>query len=294
MNNVIGVVHGGLGVERDKSLSYGKHVTKILKELGMDVLEMHLHPNGSWTVNGKVEDIESSIKKSEKVWNCLVGSDGESGIAENLCQKCKVKVLGHTPLHSHLAGDKKNMHYALSQHKIKVPYGKVISMKDYSGEKLKEVFTSVGVPAVVKPLSGSGAWGVMLVQNFSELVAAVQSLMERNIDVLVEKAINGIPVSCFVFEHNNLLSTHIKAHDNESEISREEFMNIRNESLYIHSCLAFPHHVEYDFILTRKNGKSILYFLEANTHPSLTHGYIKKVFDKGVVSLKDYIHSRVV
>lgn len=284
----IGVVHGGLSQERQKSLEYGRQVSKILQNLGMNVTEMHLHPNGSWTIDGNLENIEESIKKVDKVWNCLVGADGERGVVENLCEKCKVNMIGHTEMHSHLSANKKNLHLALAQHQIKFPHGKVILKKDYSKEKLLEIFSTVPVPAIVKPNTGSSMWGVLIVNNFTELEHAVEYLISQGEDVLVEKLIKGIPVSCFVFEHNNLWHTHIKV-DGENNFSREELMNIRNEALYIHNVLAYKHHVEYDFIYTSKG----LVFIETNTHPALTSGYISQVFKKGVVSLKDYIFSKI-
>jgi D-alanine--D-alanine ligase len=288
----IGVVHGGLSHERQKSLHYGKQVSKILENLGMNVLEMHLHPNGSWTVNGNVENIEEALKKTDKVWNCLVGVDGERGIVEGLCEKCRVKMVGHSQLHSHLSGDKKNIQFSLAQHNIKSPHGKVIRKKDYSKEKVLEVFSQVPVPAIVKPNTGSSMMGVFVVNNFTELEHAVEHLISQNEDVLVEKLIKGIPVSCFVFEHNNLLHTNIKVDgkkENGDSLTRDEQMNIRNEALYIHNCMAYNHHAEYDFIVTPKG----LVFIEVNTHPSLTSGYINSVFNSGVVNLSEYVEKKI-
>jgi D-alanine-D-alanine ligase len=296
MNKTVGVIHGGISHEREKSLQYGKYVTRILKELGMDILELHLHPNGSWTVDGKVENLEHSLKKVDNAWNCLVGSDGESALLENLCQKCGTKLVGHNMLHTDLSSDKNNLKLVLQQHKIKSPYGKVILKQNYSKEDLKSVFAFVGIPAIVKPLKGSGMWGIFFVNNFAEFENAVEFLISENQDVLVEKVIKGVPVSCFVFEHHNLLHTNIKVHDHEGDsvkVSREDIMNIRNDALYIHNSLAYTHHVEYDFILAEKNGKKELYFIEANTHPSLSHGYIKDVFRTGAVKLKEYIASKI-
>lgn len=298
MNKTVGIVHGGLSHEREKSLVYGKLVSKILSEAGIEVLDMHLHPNGSWTINGKTESLEDSIKKSDLVWNCLVGVDGENGALEELCAKCKTKVLSNGQLHSQLSHDKKNMQHVLAQHKIKSPYGKVILKNNFTTELLKEVFTYVGIPAIVKPLKNSGAWGVTVVSNWAEFEQAVNYLISENQDVLVEKVISGVPVSCFVMEHDNLLHTNIKIQDENLtdkniKISRDDFLNIRNEALYIHNILAFPHHVEYEFILTNKNGKNNLYFIEANTNPSLVHGYIKDSFKEGSVGIKDYILSKV-
>lgn len=288
MQKTIAVVHGGLSHERQKSLEYGKKVTNLLSELGMNVLEMHLHPNGSWTVNGDVADVESSLKKVDKVWNCLVGVDGESGIVEGLCERCRVKMVGHSTLHSNLAHNKKNLEFVLAQHKIKTPFGKVIYKKDFSKEKVQEVFATVPMPMIVKPNHGSSMWGVMLANNFQELFQAVEFLISQDLDALVQNVVKGIPVSCFVFEHNNLLHTHIKVEGGET-LTREQMLSVRNEALYIHNVLAMGHHAEYDFLVTAK----ALVFLEVNTHPSLTSGYIGDVFKKGVVALKEYISHKV-
>lgn len=289
MKKTVGVVHGGLSHERDKSLLYGKHVEKILEMVGFDVVSLHLHPNGSWTVGGEIKNIEESLKKVDAVWNCLVGVDGENGEIEHLCQKCKTKILGHGTLHTHLASDKKKMQYALNQHGIKTPYGKVIHKKDYSKEKLLSAFGTVGIPAIVKPLSSSGVWGVTIVNNFAQLENAVEYLLSIDMDVLVEKVVPGTHVSCFVLEHNDLMHTTIKVSEPSAKLSREDYIKVRNEALYIHNALAFPHHVEYDFILSPKG----LYFLEANTHPSLVEGYIRQAFKEGPVNLKEYISGKV-
>lgn len=291
-SKTVGVVHGGQTGEREKSVKYGQQVTKILKELGMNVLEIHLHPNGSWTVNGQVKNVEESLKKVDSVWNCLVGKDGESGVVEKICEKCNTKLVGHGTLHTHLAAHKKNLHLTLDQHKIKTPYGKVITKEEYSKDKLLAAFASVGIPAVVKPSCGSGVWGISVVNNFTEMENAVEGLISKGEDVLVEKVVVGVPVSCFVLEHNNLYQTSINVEDGQEKLSREDLLEIRNTALYIHNVLAFGHHTEYDFIIGNKNGKRVLYFLEANTHPSLAHGYIKQVFNTGVVNFKNYIASK--
>jgi D-alanine-D-alanine ligase-like ATP-grasp enzyme len=220
-----------------------------------------------------------------------VGVDGETGIVEELCERCKVKLVGHTHFHSHLVGDKQNFSYALEQHNIKVPFGKVILKKEYSKDKLKDVFSTVPFPAVVKPLRGSNGWGVNIVTNFAEFERAVEFLISDDKDVLVQKLILGVPISCFVFEHGNLLHTNIKA-DDTAELTREDLITVRNDALYIHSVMAFSHHASYDFVMQIKNGKKQLYFLEANTHPSLMTDFIKESFGKSV-KIQDYVRSKI-
>ena len=286
INKNILVVDGGTSESRDMSISYGKMMKKVLTELGMNVSQLHLHPNGSWTIDGEVKNVEESLRKTQKVWNCLVGIDGEKAIVESICEKCKVTNIGHSFLHTDLSADKKNLHYALAQHRIKVPYGKVIKVKDYSLEKVKEVFRSVGVPAIVKPLRGANVWGIVVVNNFPDLVLAVESLIDKNMDVLVEKLIIGKHVSCFVYQKNNLFYTSIRS---EEEIDKEALMEIRNTALFIHEILAYKHHMEYDFVVSPKG----IYFLEGNTHTALNLEKVKTHFG-GMENFKDYVFEKLV
>lgn len=291
MTKVIAVVRGGVSHESDKSNTYGKQVLIALNELGYIAKDLYLHPNGSFTLDGypiKIKDVFSSF---EYVWNCLVGVDGESGLVEELCEKYKVKLLGHSKISVKMAGDKNNFLKAAKVHKLKTPYSHVVSQSENS-ENLKQsilkAFAVVGIPAVVKPKSGSGLHGVQIVNNYTEMESAILKLNEKGDDAVVEKLIKGIPVSIFVMEHGNLMHTNIHIYGDE-KVSKDDLINIRNEALYLHNVLAFKHHVEYDFVFTNKG----IYLIEANTHPSLSHYYIKDFFRDNVVSLKDYILDKI-
>jgi D-alanine-D-alanine ligase-like ATP-grasp enzyme len=193
MSKKIAVIHGGVGHEREKSMHYGKAISKIFKDAGNNVVEIHLHPNGSWTKNGKIEHLESALTNVEHVWNALVGEDGESGLVEKLCHKCQVKVFGHKKLHVDLAADKKKIKDALKQHNIRSPYSKTLKADNINSENLKHVYQMVGLPMVVKPLNGSGGKNIFLANNFSEYSQAVEKIFQMGKDALVEKPIDGKP-----------------------------------------------------------------------------------------------------
>jgi D-alanine-D-alanine ligase-like ATP-grasp enzyme len=147
-------------------------------------------------------------------------------------------------------------------------------------------------------LIGSGISFDLTINSLEELkkadeiyVESYTNLISDDKDVLVQKLILGVPISCFVFEHGNLLHTNIKA-DDTAELTREDLITVRNDALYIHSVMAFSHHASYDFVMQIKNGKKQLYFLEANTHPSLMTDYIKESFGKSV-KIQDYVRSKI-
>lgn len=282
----IAVIHGGISHERANSILYGKSISRIFKDAGNNVIEIHLHPNGSWTKDGKIENLENALSGVESVWNALVGEDGENAMVEKLCAKCKVKVLGHGSLHTEISGNKKKLKDVLKQHKIKSPYSKTLDINNINSDELKCVYQMVGIPALVKPIVGSGGKDIFYVNNFAEFTHAVENIFQKGKSILVEKPILGKHISCFVFTHNNLLHAHVYS---DEKLEREEFLQVRNEALFIQNVLGFHHHVKYDFVLNSKG----LYLIETNTHASLVHNEIGDIFRKGEVSLSEYLLQKI-
>lgn len=293
MPKKIAVIHGGTSHERDKSIQYGKTISKIFKDAGNNVVEIHLHPNGSWTKDGKIENLENALMAQENVWNALVGEDGETGLVEQLCDKCKVNILGHNRILTNISSNKKKVKDVLKQHNIKSPYSKTLSPKSINSEELKHAFQMVGLPMLLKPLSGSGEKNIYLANNFSEYVHAVESIFQLGKEVLVEKPIEGKHASCFVFLHKGLLYAHVYS---DEKLEREEFLQIRNEALYIQNVLGFHHHVKYDFVLApKKKNQELgnLYLIEVNTHTSLLHDQVADIWKKGDISLSEYLLQKI-
>jgi D-alanine-D-alanine ligase-like ATP-grasp enzyme len=284
MNKIVCVVRGGVSHESDKSVIYGQKVIKNLQDLGFVVRDLYLHHNGTFTIDGIPKKVEEIFPTFDFVWNCLVGVDGESGLVEELCEKNNVKLLGHKFISTKLASDKRNFAKIANNHNLKTPYSGVVRRNGNNKEDILKVFATVGIPAVVKPINGSGLQDVHVANNFTQLEMAVNHILGKDQDVLVEKMLKGVPVSVFVMEHGELMHTNIHVYENQ-KIEKSELIKIRNEALYLHEVLAFPHHVEYDFVYTNKG----IYLIEVNTHPSLVHGYIHAFFRDNVVSLKDYL-----
>ena len=296
----VGVINGGTSHEREKSVLYGKTISKIFRDAGNNVVEIHLHPNGSWTRDGKVENLENALVGLENVWNALVGEDGEHGLVEKLCHKCHVKILGHKSLHTDLAADKKKIKDVLNQHKIKSPYSKTLSPKNINSEELKFAFQMVGLPLLLKPINGIGGKNIFYVNNFAQYTNAVENIFQLGKEVLVEKPIEGKHISCFVFSHKGLLHCHVYS---DEKLERDEFLMLRNEALFIYNTLAFQHHIKLDFVLKNppnpplnKGGATsapIPYLIEVNTHPSLTHAEVGDIFKKGEISLSEYLLGKI-
>ena len=295
MEKIVFVVRGGTSHESEKSAQYGKKILSCLQELGLQSHDLYLHPNGIWTLDNSPINLEKLFadfqSRDQKIliWNCLVGVDGEMGIVEALSLKYNIKLLGHSFLSTKLASDKKNFLKFAKTHNFKTPYSHIIQKTNNLKQEILKAFGTVGIPAIVKPVNGSGLANINVVNNFTELEGAVLRLLEQGENVLVEKLIKGVPVSVFVLEHENLFHTNIHIYDNAAEIGKQDLINLRNEALYLHEVLSPGHHTEYDFIFSPKGS----YLIEANTHPSLAHGYISDFFRDNIVSLRDYVEKKI-
>jgi D-alanine-D-alanine ligase-like ATP-grasp enzyme len=289
LRKVFVVVRGGKSHEATRSSEYGSEVLKIFRDLNLNTRDMYMHPNGAYTLDNVPVVVDEVLPTFHFVWIALVGIDGESGHMQELCEKHGVKYVGHNTIHSHLVSDKKNLHKTLKQHGIKSPYSKTIKKDTASKEKIIETFQMVGLPIIVKPLRGSGGLKVDIAGNYVSYEKLLEDIIKIDHDALVEKYIEGKHVSVLVCNVNDAYHTHVYGLDENVEIDNTEFIKARDEALYIHSILGFTDHVEYDFVLSPKN----TYLIEANTHPSLTHGLIKKSFAQSAINFKDYVYNKI-
>jgi D-alanine-D-alanine ligase len=288
MSKKVAVLRGGVGKERQKSLEYGFSILNILKNFREHNVSLHdivLHPNGAWSLNGYLKNVDDVLNEVDIVWIALVGDEGEEGSISEILEKKNKKFIGHSSLSSKLSHHKKNLHEVIAQHNVKTPYSKVIEKKNFSLQDILENFKFVGVPSIVKPVSGSNMFMVDLITHYEDLLQHAEKIIYNGSDVLIEKYISGISVSVFIYEYENIVNTAIYVHNEKDwiNIKKEDLLNVRNEALKIHHTLGFTHHVEYDFIIN-KNG---IYFIEANTYPTLTQDFLKNALDTKV--LQDYI-----
>ncbi len=288
MSKKVAVLRGGVGKDRQKSLEHGSDILDILKNFREHNISIHdiiLHPNGAWSLNGYLKEMEDILKDIDIIWLALIGDEGESGKVSEILEKNNKKIIGHSSLSSKLAHNKKNLHEIVSQHGIKTPYNRLVERKNFSLQDILENFKFVGIPSIVKPVSGSNLFLVDIITHYEDLLKHSEKIMHNGHDLLIEKYIPGISVSVFIYEHKKNIETFAYLHNEKDveSIKKEDLVTIRNEALKIHHNLGFLHHVEYDFIIN-KNG---IYFIEANTHPSLSHDFLKSAIETSL--LQDYV-----
>jgi D-alanine-D-alanine ligase-like ATP-grasp enzyme len=286
--NVYVVARGGVGAGKARSHEYGQAVLDILKKREVEAHDLYLHPNGSWTLDGLMADVNEAVPKSKFVYITFVGSDGESGVLQEICEKHGVAHSGASSFYSKLTHDKDNFKKLAKQHGIKSPYSQFVKYGKDESAAARDIFHSIEIPMIVKANSSSGEEEVHLVSSFQELENVLSKLLSDKKDVLAEKLLRGLDVKVLVKPEKDAVHTCVSVESEES-LSKKELSKVRDLALTLHNKLGFTSATEYDFVLT-KNG---VHLLEANSHPDLLHGRYKKFWQSRPHSFEDYVLSFV-
>ena len=256
---------GGKSSEREISLKTGKAVSKALKELGHEVIELDL-----------TEDLPCKLEKvkPDKVFIALHGKYGEDGCVQGLLEVMGIPYTGTGVLGSAVSMDKDLTKKVLSFHGISTPKWLAVKSSDGIDWHL--------YPAIVKPASQGSSVGLYMVNDITELERAVRKVLEIDRKALIEEFIEGEDVTVGVLKGEALPPIRVlpkgKLYDYESkytkgmtryEIYDDDFLakKLQNLTLKIADILDLKDFSRIDFRVDREGE---YYFLEINTIPGMT------------------------
>lgn len=215
------VLCGGLGMERDVSITSGTLVAIALRERGHNVLlidsyfgypEPYKRPVEIFTNKQKIEvklvgelepDLEAVKRSRNQAGNSLLGAnvleicgaaditffalhgdEGENGKLQATFDVAGIKYTGSGYLGSAIAMNKSITKQLLAQAGVLTPPFITI----YSG---KRPYADVGFPCVVKPCSGGSSVGTSIVNCRDEYDKALEMAFKYERAIIVEKYIKG-------------------------------------------------------------------------------------------------------
>jgi D-alanine-D-alanine ligase len=167
----IAVLMGGPGSERDVSLATGRGVSKALRSLGADVVD----------VDVRDEDFQLP-KDVDLAFLTIHGTFGEDGTLQKILEDRGVSYTGEGVEGSRRAFDKFLTKEKFRTHNVVTPEWEVIEV----GQRPK-----IPVPLVVKPPCQGSTVGVVIVKNESELDSAIKEAGKYDRKLLVEKFVSG-------------------------------------------------------------------------------------------------------
>ncbi len=167
----IAVLMGGPGSERDVSLATGRGVSKALRSLGADVVD----------VDVRDEDFQLP-KDVDLAFLTIHGTFGEDGTLQKILEDRGVSYTGEGVEASRSAFDKFLTKEKFRAHNVVTPEWEVIEV----GRRPK-----IPVPLVVKPPCQGSTVGVVIVKNESEFDSAIKEAGKYDRKLLVEKFVSG-------------------------------------------------------------------------------------------------------
>ena len=167
----VAVLMGGPGSERDVSLATGRGVSKALRSLGADVVDVDVRDENFQLP----EDLDLAFLT-------IHGTFGEDGTLQKILEDRGVSYTGEGVEGSRSAFDKFLTKEKFRAHNVVTPEWEVIEV----GQRPK-----IPVPLVVKPPCQGSTVGVVIVKNQSELDSAIKEAANYDRKLLVEKFVSG-------------------------------------------------------------------------------------------------------
>ncbi|HEX5745019.1 MAG TPA: D-alanine--D-alanine ligase [Archangium sp.] len=189
----VGVLFGGLSSEREVSLRTGAAVSKALRGLGYDVVEIDV---------GKDLPARLAAEKVEVAFIALHGRYGEDGCVQGLLECMFIPYTGSGVMASSLGMDKVFAKQVFIAHGIPTPPYRAFR----SGDEARAAVDSLpfGLPVVVKPSREGSSVGVHICKSRDEYLAAVEDASKLAGSILVEQYIKGREVQGGVLDNEAL------------------------------------------------------------------------------------------
>jgi D-alanine-D-alanine ligase len=167
----IAVLMGGPGSERDVSLATGRGVSKALRSLGAEVVEVDVH-----------DENFALPKDVDLAFITIHGTFGEDGELQQILEQRGVPYTGDGVETSRAAFDKILSKEKFREHDVVTPEWEVIEV----GQR-----PTISVPLVVKPARQGSTVGVVIVKNANELDSAMAEAGKYDQKLLIEKFVSG-------------------------------------------------------------------------------------------------------
>jgi D-alanine-D-alanine ligase len=167
----IAVLMGGPGSERDVSLATGRGVSKALRSLGAEVIEVDVH-----------DENFALPKDVDLAFITIHGTFGEDGQLQEILEKRGVAYTGDGVEASRAAFDKILSKEKFREHGVGTPEWEVIEV----GQR-----PTISVPLVVKPARQGSTVGVVIVKHASELDSAMIEAAKYDRKLLIEEFVSG-------------------------------------------------------------------------------------------------------
>lgn len=286
----VGVLRGGPSHEYEVSLKTGQTVLRHMPDKYQPV-DIFISKDGEWHVDGIVRKPVDALRSVDVAFNALHGQYGEDGQVQRLLETIGTPYTGSDSIASALGMHKVQAKEMFRRAGIRVPSHRTVLQDELIDDVQKEIFETMFLPLIVKPVSAGSSVGVTILFNYHDLPRAIEHAFKHGDIVMVEHFVRGREATCGVVEdyrgsrHYALLPIEIVCQPGKEifdydakysglteercpgNFSYEEKQKIEQAAILAHDVLGLRHYSRSDFILTPKGD---VYILETNTLPGLT------------------------
>ncbi len=292
----VGVLRGGPSHEYEVSLKSGATVLNNLNSDKFEGVDIFIDKQGVWHIDGLVVKPENALKRIDVAFIALHGEYGEDGQIQKILEHHNIPFTGSDSFSSAIGMNKALSKDAYKKRGIQSPYHKLIKADDKDIKKdnlhnlAMQIFKTVHLPFVIKPVSAGSSVGVFIVNDFEGIEVALKKAFEVSDDLMIEEYIKGIEATCGVIENfrdqklyalppveirpigKDFFDYEAKYEGKSEEICPANFSHdIKEEIMRLsklaHEALGLNHYSRSDFIIHPKRG---IFILETNTLPGLT------------------------
>jgi D-alanine-D-alanine ligase len=167
----IAVLMGGPGSERDVSLATAAGVSKALRSLGIEVVDVDVRDENFQLPPG-----------IELAFDCIHGTFGEDGQLQKVLEDRGIPYTGESVEGSRNAFNKILSKQKFLEHNVATPESEMID----AGQRPK-----MSVPLVVKPARQGSTVGIVIVKKEAELDSGLKEAAKYDSKLLIEKFVPG-------------------------------------------------------------------------------------------------------
>ncbi|MUN37898.1 D-alanine--D-alanine ligase family protein [Actinomadura litoris] len=191
------VLAGGLSYEREVSLRSGRRVAEALRTLDIPV---ELRDADATLLDSLTDD------PPDAVFPVLHGAAGEDGSIRDVLELLDIRYVGARPDACRVAWDKPTAKSVVRRAGLRTPESVALPKEVFhdlgAASVLDQIVRSLGLPLFVKPTRGGSALGASIVNEASDLSAAMVGCFAYGDAALVERCVSGTEVSVSVIERH--------------------------------------------------------------------------------------------
>ncbi|MFN0063211.1 MAG: D-alanine--D-alanine ligase, partial [Myxococcaceae bacterium] len=274
----VGVLMGGLSVEREVSLRSGAAISGALSGLGYNVVDIDVKADAKSNVAKQLVDARIDL-----AFLALHGRYGEDGCIQGLLESMFIPYTGSGVLASALGMEKVFAKQVFQAHGLPTPAYRAFASTDAALKALKTL--EISFPLVVKPSREGSSVGVHICKERSQYAPAVEDAGKYAGQILVEAYVKGREVQGAVLDDEALGVIEVipaqEFYDYKAKyqagsgtkylfpapLPEAQYARVNEVCLAAHRALGCSGASRSDVILTSE-GEALL--LEINTLPGMT------------------------